>query len=485
MLNPKQRSPESTVQYSESRTRGTRGFNSRFLLQTITRKAQRCIIIAANALVAAALLFPLAACDNAADNPDNQPSRTLTISQCWDVYNMDAAIERFKSAHPDVEIILTKYNGNYEKFKMQVTTQLIAGTADDIIDMLGFPGSPTLAENGYTADLYPLMQNDPDFDVDDYFTSVFTGMEHRGRLHTFPLEFLYRLVGVNNVFSDELASDYMQYETISHRDMLKLHDGLEEKGNRYPSENLDGITAITTNFKSFVDYESREAFFDSDGFVSFIKQVRDATDPKKIEDGRLGNEVDNINELHMQASAGRYLFAETGIQNEFVHFPSVGNGQFTHFIPLANDEGKIIITPGTSLAISEASGEKGLAWEFIKFLATDDPIPDDMVLQAARPFWGMPINRTLFRKQAGLFYTGVAQRYIQHTGPINAEIPAFVEQIITRMENYNEMPMEFSGYFDVGDGILLDIISRFYMGDLTAEQAASELQNKYSLYMME
>lgn len=56
---------------------------------------------------------------------------------------------------------------------------------------------------------------------------------------------------------------------------------------------------------------------------------------------------------------------------------------------------------------------------------------------------------------------------------------------ITIVARYDQMPMENVFYDKDIYGAYIEVMDKFYNGSMTAEQVASELQNKVSLYLME
>ena len=62
-----------------------------------------------------------------------------------------------------------------------------------------------------------------------------------------------------------------------------------------------------------------------------------------------------------------------------------------------------------------------------------------------------------------------------------------MEQVKAQVILYNELPMEYQrnlGEMDLLD-MIREVLNRFYLDTITAEQAASALQNKVSLLLME
>jgi len=157
-------------------------------------------------LLTSALLFSMASCSNTPNDEsvgsktttqDKDPGSTgglsgnkqlsgkLSISQCWNFLNLQGAIDQFTKIHPNVEIVLNKYDSDWEKYWAQVGAQLIAGTGDDILDASDF-SYVQLADRGFLADFNKLMRDDPRFNEDDYYSNVFKGLEYKGGLYNFP-----------------------------------------------------------------------------------------------------------------------------------------------------------------------------------------------------------------------------------------------------------------------------------------------------------
>jgi len=177
--------------------------------------------------------------------------------------------------------------------------------------------------------------------------------------------------------------------------------------------------------------------------------------------------------LEQPDQALKYLFYDDICSADMYLIPDCEERKFTHFIPVVRENGTLIALPLDAFAISEASKNKELAWDFIKYLTTTE-VPG---------YYGkvFHVNRQLFSAYVNteiLWNTNEIERLLGEFEPLETS-----EQILTRLEAYGEMPMEFQTDFMRDE--IKKIIQSFYDGFFTAEQAASELQNKVSLYLME
>jgi ABC-type glycerol-3-phosphate transport system substrate-binding protein len=373
---------------------------------------------------------------------------------------------------------------------MQIPTQLMAGVADDIINVSGLPLFD-LADRGFAIDLLPLMQNDPDFNEDDYFMHVLNAFKYRGGHYAFPMDFGYTLIGINTFYlpdvnsrnSEEIIEKFTQLETISHRQMLDLYMGLESRDGLYARRGANAFDYIIITLSNFIDFENNTANFYSDEFIRTLNDWREVTDPLLIAEGRfpVGNIFAGVCRETQHELASRYLFAAYGTGLTYaIFFPQAEQELFTHFIPLATCDGEILVGTGRDFFINSASDNVELAWEFLKFLATD------MYVYSGYPL-GIPTNRDKFRNTISQSINREVRLWEQEGRLFVAgDVDELTESIYKRVSVLNEMPMRHSHeYWGAHSVMIREIITSFYHGVLTAEQAALELQNRISIFLME
>jgi maltose-binding protein MalE len=408
-------------------------------------------------------------------------SGTLTISQCWSFLALDVAAERFMAIHPDVEIIVNDFDNDTERFNTQVRAQLMSGIADDIIDSSTFPYIE-LASRGLFVDIFPLMQNDPNFNEDDFFMNVFHGVKYRGRLYAFPINFGYALVGVNNMFSDELVERFRQYDVISNRQILDLYLDFPDNGGRFVGFNFDVVNIIAGSIREFIDFETNTANLNNDEFIKLLIDAKNGTNPQKAIDNLLGYTITSgfVTREDLVENIQRYLFFYTFAPNTLqVFFPHTEDEEFTHFIPLATDSGEIK-TYTNQFLINAGSENIELAWEFLKFLVTDEAHANLFI------GFNIPLKRENLRNLAPDFISRGIQLLRRTDFIIEGETEDIVDNIISTIENWSEMPMQ--AQHSLGSNLnemIFETVTNFYNGILTAEQTAELLQNRVSLYLME
>ena len=102
------------------------------------------------------------------------------------------AVAQYNQEHPDDKITIKQY---YDKYAVdasetdalnRLNSDLMDGTAGDIVCLDGISfagGGKALLDKGIFVDLYELMDNDPEFHKEDYFTDIFRVNETDGKLY--------------------------------------------------------------------------------------------------------------------------------------------------------------------------------------------------------------------------------------------------------------------------------------------------------------
>ena len=102
------------------------------------------------------------------------------------------AVTQYNQEHPDDKITIKPYFDKYAVDASEtdalnrLNSDLMDGTAGDIVCLNGISfvgGTSAFLESGIFLDLYELMNNDPEFHKEDYFTDIFRINETDGKLY--------------------------------------------------------------------------------------------------------------------------------------------------------------------------------------------------------------------------------------------------------------------------------------------------------------
>lgn len=407
---------------------------------------------------------------------ETEGKKSLSMSLCWDFYYVEEAAEKFKALHPEFDINVTKYSNDYEKYTAQVSTALMAGTADDLLDGYGidYKDSATVK---LLADFYPLMKADPEFNEDDYFVNVFRAMEYQGGLYTFPTSFSYQMVAVNSQAPDELQEKFDQHKFVSAFDLIDIYKTAE--AGYYMHDSFDALIALNDASDSFFNMEKKTCDFNNPRFVSLLNDAKAATEPEKMLGYTYGSNVYPPEEEATRSKKYLYQQFSADVYQYFLEFNE--ELMFGNPIPYANEEGSLLISPLKNFCINEKSENKELAWEFIKFMATEqDTAEDEYVFIPS-----IPVNKGLFEFKYRLELPSWIGTFENEYGwSVKGSAEEQIEKLIVKMHELNNMPMvsrNFEAFYDV----VKESMENFSNGNLTAEQTASEIQNKVYLVLME
>lgn len=402
--------------------------------------------------------------------------KTLKMSICWDFYYVEEAAEKFKVLHPEFDISVTKYSNDYEKYTAQVSTALMAGTADDFLDGFGidYKDSATVK---LLADFYPIMEADPEFNEDDYFVNVFRALEYQGGLYTFPTSFSYNMVAVNNQVEDVLKKEFAQHEYISAFDLIDIYK--TSGAGYYMHDSFDALTVLNDTYKSFIDEEKKTCDFNNPRFAGLINDAKAATEPDKMLGYTYGSNVYPPEEEATRSKKYLYQQFSADVFQYFLEFNE--ELKFGESRPYTDEKGNLQISPLKNFSISAKSENKELAWEFIKFMATEQDSGENGYVFIP----SIPVNKGLFEFKYRSEVPGWINTFENEYGwSIKGDTQEQIEKLIAKMHELNNMPMSCSN-FSAFYSVVSDTMESFNNGSLTAEQTASEIQNKVYLVLME
>ena len=276
---------------------------------------------------------------------------TLAISTYFDDSRLNGAVEKFKVAHPNVEIIVNLHEVNlmasdFEKYATQVSMRLMSGTADDIICTLW--GSPKLnfmqfADSGLLVDFYELMKNDPTFNPDDYLMNILEAFEYKDSLYEFPLGFDYTHIAVNSHFSEDLVAIFDKLDVVNYDDLVRIYNALDNTEDFYLMYGFNLTAIILENIYRFIDFENKTCNFNTAEFAQFITNARVFTKPNQPEFSGMPepNIIDPYKSLDDSKS---YLFERVMTGNAHYFLDYEWGNAFKNLKLVVNSENHILIS---------------------------------------------------------------------------------------------------------------------------------------------
>jgi len=415
----------------------------------------------------------------------------------------------FEQLNPHIRINRNVSINPSDMFLEPVIAALMAGDHPDVL--LDYEQVfSSLSTPGMFKDFYEIMDSDPIFNIEDYYTNIFKAYEIDGRLYSFPVTFSYSLVTINRSMPDDIIEQYKQMKSISYLDMIRLYN--ESKTNLHIEDWFynDVRMFLTREMARFIDFESSENNIDSEEFINILKEYKSVF--KLGFDNNKGvtmmgrvfapfpfHFMDN-NDPHRVDLANAFFIPHT--HQWFQLYFDFEKDPFVHLLPLVCSDGKLepkyfSAWGGHSFMIPAGAEYPEEVWELVRFLASDIRTVEG--IQAERAISSeanIPINRNIFKivfmvKANGLMddianpgKEDVHATNLGDTSIILQNREKLIQEAYEQMENWNSMPM-IPRHFDNLLEMTFNTLTDFLEGRITAETAARDLQNMMWLKLNE
>ncbi|KIL40143.1 hypothetical protein SD70_15860 [Gordoniibacillus kamchatkensis] len=413
---------------------------------------------------------------------------------------LELAKQKYEEQHPDVKIDIKESVAapvqqgkgfmikagdkpdpkNLEKYIDDVNTALMSGKASDIIVMSNLPYKK-YADKKLLENISALMSADSSFHMDDYYTNIFDAMKYNGNLYTVPVKVTMNMwLGNQAVLGGEKIDGskwtWEDFASVS----KKLMSDKKNDGNPdiYPLGYIEPGDLITfmlnSSFAKFVDTGAKKAKFGSPEFTGLLKLAKSMYDDKLI--------------APQSADPSATMFQNKGninMYSDMIINPQVFyDGKADYYnVPSENGTEGTSVTSGLPLAINSKSANKQAAWQFVKFLLSEE-------MQSTMELMGFAVNKQAGKanesalKQLGQpNASGKSMKFMINGKEITPK-PATdqdierIEQALAGIKSYAESDPKITK-------IVAEETVPFFQGQKSAEETAKVIQNKVSTYLQE
>ena len=402
---------------------------------------------------------------------------------------------------------------NREARHTRLNTMLMAGQGPDMF-IYGRQNIRAMAERGFLADIYALMDAATHTGRDDFFTQPLMALEISGGLFKFPVSFGFEYVGINGNLPQPLIDRFAGYSIATPSLLRALYSDLkanhrDEFGyliNGFPTA-MNQISFFMNLLEDFIDFGTRTSYVNTPQFIAEMVEMRQFFDSLFTRDYTFSRHFPISREDTHRDFARDFVFrAESGGLNPAFGLLPFDNPHFRHFIPMADDQGRLMIDArggafgDTWAAVCiTATGNSALAWEFTQYLVYAFVNP---VGRAATSLWGgnaswgayslsMPISRSLFRPH---MQAALEQTYNRSHGwtcigrHSSTEQAANIEAAINRLATFAEMPMRSVDSALPWEFIMNNILEPYWQftdGIIPAYMAAQRMHNSIAIWLIE
>ncbi|REE55421.1 multiple sugar transport system substrate-binding protein [Paenibacillus taihuensis] len=425
---------------------------------------------------------------NAASESDGG-KKTIVFSAFWQDSKFEDASKKYMALHPNIEIKLEE--GDYadetleadiDKYAKTTNAAMLAGKGPDLLQMDLLPADNYVKHN-LLADLNPMLAQDTSFNKSDYFNNILDNVRVGQSLYEMPMTFFLMgfagdadAIAKTNVNFDDQAWSWSDFAKTAGELTAKgpLPSALSYFGPEYLLSEM-----VSDDYNLFMDAAEHKARFDSASFTGLMKQVKSLFDDGVV--SKIGRGSNAYFQSVQINSPSDYLETMQGISLgvKLTH-KELGNHMRLYAKPHAQEN-----TPGgyfktyRNIAISAGSKVKPEAWDFIKFLMSEE-------IQSSSNSTGFPINKAAFTKQiAELKAKGSFKSYPE--GPLQGKDVKVDQEMLNGLNSYVNGAVHpvMDADADKIREIIVDEAKAYYAGQKSAEDVANLVQNKVTTYLNE
>lgn len=416
--------------------------------------------------------------------PSNE-KKTIVFSTFFPNETIKEAKKKYEAKHPNITIEFkyietddANFEINLEKFIKTTGTAMLSGKGPDLIEMDQLPSNEYISKH-LLANMGEMIEQDPTFKKEQFFTNILDGMNSSGGIYGMPLGFfIYGLMGneteiqKSGVKFDDSKWNWTQFIDVA-KDLVKNADQDHQYalGRTMPEYMLTQL--VNDQYATFIKQKQKKASFESDSFIGLLKQVKSLFDEKIVSlDTRFP------------------MFREVTINSPSDYIREL---RLSEFIPNNRDyKSKLYLKPNAdaqktggffrtyqTIGINEKSSVKAEAWDFLKFIISDE-------MQAESKGTGFSINKTTYQKKAQeLLKVGKVESE-QQIGPMKGKVFDITQKDIDDLERFIKgaiYPVQFKS--SKIDQILIDESKAYFSGQKSPEAVAKLIQNRVTTILNE
>jgi ABC-type glycerol-3-phosphate transport system substrate-binding protein len=399
---------------------------------------------------------------------------------------LESMAKKFQQKYPHIKVEIKSINeGGYsisDEGLKKFNAEIMSGKASDVICLNGLPYKKYIDKNIFT-DISEIISRDSTFDINQFYKNVIEACKYKGKLYAMPVSFTFDAVQVDKALTDAqkiiLEEGGWTWKTFAET-ALKLSQDKNSDGKTdiYGLAKTDPLELFKYIFSSsarqFIDMENKQCSFDSEEFIELLKMVK-ALNSKDI----MHNKLD-FDALYMEGSRDTIGFNFMNDMNTFGYSISksmLGDKAEVYAMPLGG-ENLTRAFDATMYAINSSSNLKEEAWEFIKFLTSDETFNRDN-----------PINKNAsenMMKEMMKPETSSALMMSDESGktktividPLTNKQYEQIKSIIASLGQLNDYNLQLKG---IMEGEL-----KAYLNDQrSAEDVAKLIQNRVNIYLNE
>ncbi|MGF7058758.1 extracellular solute-binding protein [Brassicibacter mesophilus] len=415
-------------------------------------------------------------------NKESEEEKTEIAIELWkDWGNFFAnAAKKFEKTYPDIKItVKTNPDLDYKQYREKLNTELMAGKGTDILYLDSGNSLITYIEKDILVNLDDMIKKDKNINLDDYNKSIIDLSRYKDKLYTMPINY-YQFYGF--ILNEKLLNEkgISLDDNMTWRDVYNLSESLnknsKEKIHVLPKmqEELLFEQIIWQDIDYYLDKDKKEARFDGKEFINTLELFKTIKEDGIMhpeitwdhilqEYGTLETELNNIAICPGQIHAYHYINSFGAFFNNNFKVVSAPKGEYTGNRLFYSD----------FLSINTNSKYKEEAWEFIKFMLTEE-------IQTTNEGVFHVNNKANEKQIAEIFEFQEKYKSVMEKNKLYYVKEEDIKELDRIIENLNK-----SGTGDPFYDVIYKEIESFLKGEKTAEETAKMIQNKAEIYLLE
>jgi len=433
--------------------------------------------------------------------PDEElvPKTVLTLACYYLDYDVREEIIDYNRRNDSYRIQVVDYSeynseDDYEAGITKFNNDIISGKIPDIMVLNSQLPYENYAARGLFTDMYELLESDPELKKEDFLENILDAMSIEGKLFMVAPQFSIQTYAIKTKFVGDKKS-------LTMKEFREVVDKVKaEKGDVmvFQDATRDSLlnSAVMVNYDRFVDKNTGKCYFDSEDFIEVLKFANEL-DTKSFWENINYDELDEQFWLDLET-----VFRDDKCLVQPIYLSGYSNywrimkGQFGEEITLIGfptDSGNgSAVEIGTSFAISSRTKHKDAAWQFVRHYLTDDyqmsltynfPIKRTALEECARQESTMP---ELDENGYPIYKEGVrVPSTYYYIGNEEIEIGVITQEYINKLNEFIGSVNRVVRYNNSVNEIITEEAGMYFEGVKSAEEVASLIQNRVSIYVNE
>lgn len=394
----------------------------------------------------------------------------ITISCLHAEEFLNTAAEQFMKLYPDVKVTINSYKESsgesmVEDYRTYLNTRIMTGKAEDIL-FTSFLPITKYSEMGVFEDLNEYIQKTPELNDENYFMNILqAAKEDSGEIYIIPYMARFDTLEFSAVLMSEHGGNESDMQGIHFGTAMDLAKQLVDetgKNNAFliPMKEVSyAHYLIKDSIRQFIDGGTKKVSLDTAEYIALLESVKVLS-----ENGYFDTDIDFYNMEY-------YFAAECDYDVQGAYYSMDTKNGPNYCMPLTDAEGRTLVKSNPCVAVNSASENKDLAWEFIRYLLSDE-------VQTLPSLHGPTVSRKGLEAVAERYYAF----YKEGNGGAGLGSEAEYKAIL-------ESWMEQINGCDTLDGAIMDLIdeenNKYFSGQQTAEDTAGRLQRQLEQYFNE